>query len=99
MASAELYDPVTNIWTQLPDLPFPLNSARMEIVGPSLRTTILGPGRRWWGAGGGQPKPCSDQCLKWLWAEGLADCGGHFDVLIHVLIRGMEFCSECWTSY
>ena len=33
MASAELYDPVTNIWTQLPDLPFRLNSARMEMLG------------------------------------------------------------------
>ena len=29
----------------------------MEIVGPSLRTTVLGPGRSWLGAGGEQPKP------------------------------------------
>ena len=31
--SVEMYDPTTNTWTRLPDLPFPLNSAKMELLG------------------------------------------------------------------
>ena len=30
---AEMYDPATNQWTDLPDLPFPINSASMEMLG------------------------------------------------------------------
>ena len=33
MKSAELYDPSTNTWEQLPDLPFRLHSAKMEMLG------------------------------------------------------------------
>ena len=28
--SAEMYDPASNTWTQLPDLPFPISSGKME---------------------------------------------------------------------
>ena len=31
-ASAEMYDPATNTWTKLPDLPFPIHSGKMEQV-------------------------------------------------------------------
>lgn len=30
IASAEMYDPSTDTWTQLPDLPFPVSGGRME---------------------------------------------------------------------
>ena len=32
LASAEMYDPKTDKWEKLPDLPFPLNGAKMELL-------------------------------------------------------------------
>ena len=32
MSSAEMYDPVTNTWTQVADLPTTINSAKMELL-------------------------------------------------------------------
>ena len=32
VASAELYDPATDTWTKLPDMPYPISSSKMEQV-------------------------------------------------------------------
>ena len=32
LASAELYDPATDTWTKLPDMPYPIHSSKMEQV-------------------------------------------------------------------
>ena len=32
LASAELYDPATDTWTKLPDMPYPISSSKMEQV-------------------------------------------------------------------
>ena len=40
IALAEMYDPATNTWTRLPDLPFPVSSAKMELV--NGKPTIIG---------------------------------------------------------
>ena len=40
VATAEMYDPATNTWTQLPDLPFPTSMAKMEQV--NGKPTLIG---------------------------------------------------------
>ena len=35
-----MYDPVTDTWTQLPDLPIPMSGAKMELL--NGKTTIIG---------------------------------------------------------
>ena len=48
--TAELYDPATNTWTKLPDLPFPISSGKMEqlngkptLIAGSTQNTPGGP--------------------------------------------------------
>ena len=38
--SVEMYNPRTNEWTPVKDLPFPINSAKMELLGG--RPTLIG---------------------------------------------------------
>ena len=42
MSSAEMYDPATNTWTQLPDLPMPISGGRMEQL--NGKPTLIGGG-------------------------------------------------------
>ena len=40
ITTAELYDPKTDTWTKLPDLPFPISAGRMEQL--NGKPTIIG---------------------------------------------------------
>ena len=40
IATAEMYDPATDTWTELPDLPIPIHSGRMTQV--NGKPTIIG---------------------------------------------------------
>ena len=50
ISTAEMYDPATDTWTQLPDLPFPLSASQMAqvngkptLIGGTTQETPKGP--------------------------------------------------------
>ena len=62
MSSAEMYDPATNTWTQLPDLPMSISGGRMEQL--NGKPTLIGGATPWARGNKNVKKPQIQMCMS-----------------------------------